>query len=1463
MASWPVLRWRALATDDPAPLLPTLCLSRPGPVLPAAAQADQRRIREEEEALKRRAQEILVQQQEAARSGGLPFKLVVRGTDFAPLVVWAGIAAALYGAYRSRLLAWLTSGARRQATGGKWVYDRSLGGRKVWVPDSSSFAGPTTASSLSEKAGRSFKDEDFERLASFAAAARTADPSAPSSSAASSLPAWWDPPPVLYASEATKAARAEEAARLLARIESAKISGRDYALSEIRELRRVCQSGHVTVRPKTVGAREGIFRTAVEAAVEAAQRGGNEALDDASPGRWVTAVATDLGMEEGRAVEIARAAAAVAARGRLLDAVTNLRSGSTDEAVFALARLAQLLQRFPALERGGPQVSMVASQLAGRTKLEEREAMLYLLLQLYEGGAGVAAELLGFDPQAAKNPLRDGAPLRLVVAFLNDVDVADLVPPILKQYTSRVQLALSNLQILEAVDEAVLDLVMSEIRKRTDIDFLVRDFVLKAPSSDNTAGAAGNSDTANSTGSGGGARRLQQQQQVGNGYSLDDPGLSATWWFNKINVTGAWQLLRVNATSPQTQSGWRGGPVGDVIIAVTDSGALVSHPDLLGSWWTNPDELDNDLADNDNNTFIDDYHGACFSTRACSPTYPGNNVSRCGIGANTSAWNGITDRTTHGTKIAGVIGARPNNGIGLAGVAPNLRQMILKVTDESLDTANPPYAYSDVVRAVDYAYGKGARIFSMSFGPDARYSKTSSNKPGLDEAASAYSNLFQKYSNALFVAAAGNEWTSLDGWRSSNYTYPPCMVDAPNVMCVGGTNASDALFYVFVMNAAAGTNFGANTVDLGAPAHSIYTTDIAFNNFYSTVSGTSFSTPIVAAVAGLVLTALGGQTRATPKTPLLIKNILMTSGDLLPGLQGQFRSARRLNAGNAVAAALTLASTNRTTMRVARSLSSVNTSTVMMPAWEYSWWSGVASSNTFDAFDASWSFIDFYVRNQPTSNFNLWRYGAQTLTQATAFVRIDTPGLYSVQARAANIEPSRWQLTLGESVLVWNMANSTTGTVDLLFPNAGYYNMTLWIYVEFGTTINFLWQTPGSNIWTNPSIFWSIHDEPPSSRFYDPGVTPRPALWHVVWNEAASFDDFTYSRGYFAINQEPRLYRQRQTTVPDFSYGTGTDLRNGLYGTGGAPSNNQTVVYGYARANLRPLNYSTGVSFRLQGPHTRLYIDGQNVFDFQSETQLMIVTPCITLSNNTAHEIFFYFAARVSDSRPVGLTWATCTGTTVPAGTSGAYLSMTGSLATNFFWQPTSTTGLPRGFRCDAWPTNQSVVAVGTTPPFGTPPRLTWMYPRDCPTAYRAGSECRMQTRLVDLFPNVTWNNWHIRCFTYYSGSIANGVSRALNLNGPVFQHLAGVRAYEQWGNSSFANFAPYGTRFGSNVYQLYVIEWVALGQMWNRLAGQTIWDGTTYTTNGTAVLTTNSASMILPSSALGPLSWQDVTSAP
>lgn len=77
----------------------------------------------------------------------------------------------------------------------------------------------------------------------------------------------------------------------------------------------------MTVQPRTVGSRDAIFRTAVDAAVAASVDPAEAVLDtgDATPTRFLSALAVDLGVPEDKAVAVVAAQAAVAARARLVD----------------------------------------------------------------------------------------------------------------------------------------------------------------------------------------------------------------------------------------------------------------------------------------------------------------------------------------------------------------------------------------------------------------------------------------------------------------------------------------------------------------------------------------------------------------------------------------------------------------------------------------------------------------------------------------------------------------------------------------------------------------------------------------------------------------------------------------------------------------------------------------------------------------------------------------------------------------------------------------------------------------------------------------------------------------------------------------------------------------------------------------------------------------------------------------
>ena len=250
-------------------------------------------------------------------------------------------------------------------------------------------------------------------------------------------PTWWNPPPSSFASDSVKEAKKAEAELLLSKIEQQKNLGKDYSLEDIIRLRGLSQESGAALKPKTVGeslglssllpflhhsfdsgARDAIFKTAVEAAVIYAQdqtdMSGEAALLASFDGgekpetRFITALAGDLGLEDERAVLITQGVAASAARARLLDAVKSLKENNEMDALVALIKLSNLVQHIPVLQANGPEPELIASSLRNASSIEERKKILYLLGQLYLEGASVWTYMLGFGPSnATSSSVRD------------------------------------------------------------------------------------------------------------------------------------------------------------------------------------------------------------------------------------------------------------------------------------------------------------------------------------------------------------------------------------------------------------------------------------------------------------------------------------------------------------------------------------------------------------------------------------------------------------------------------------------------------------------------------------------------------------------------------------------------------------------------------------------------------------------------------------------------------------------------------------------------------------------------------------------------------------------------------------------------------------------------------------------------------------------------------------------------
>ena len=187
---------------------------------------------------------------------------------------------------------------------------------------------------------------------------------------------------------------------------------------------------------------------------------------------------------------------------------------------------------------------------------------------------------------------------------------------------------------------------------------------------------------------------------------------------------------------------------------------------------------------------------------------------------------------SHGTGVAGLIGALRNNGYGINGVADNVRIMVIKAVP------NGDEYDKDIANAIRYAVDNGAKVVNMSFGK-----KISPHKEWVDEALK-----YAASKDVLLVQASGNDSEDMD----VNPDFPNdtfldgSSTDADNVVNVGasGPRMGEQLAGEF-------SNYGKKSVDVFAPGVKVTTVDTDAE--FMTEDGTSFSSPITAGIAALVL----------------------------------------------------------------------------------------------------------------------------------------------------------------------------------------------------------------------------------------------------------------------------------------------------------------------------------------------------------------------------------------------------------------------------------------------------------------------------------------------------------------------------------------------------------------------------------------------------------------------------------
>lgn len=279
--------------------------------------------------------------------------------------------------------------------------------------------------------------------------------------------------------------------------------------------------------------------------------------------------------------------------------------------------------------------------------------------------------------------------------------------------------------------------------------------------------------------------RLQSKEDY------NDPLIDETPRLEQISAYEAWEIEDGDTS---------------ITIGISDAGFLPGHEDLVGQLAKFWGEIPGNGIDDDGNGYIDD-----FNQFNLVPNENGTN------------WGNTASSSDHGTRCAGIIGAEPNNGKGIIGVANKCRIFPIKIAPFGTEILT--HAYESIIFAAD----RGLDILSCSWGSQGLYS-------GIEQAVIDYA---VAKGVTIIVSAGNTDFSTLDEQRIQAF-YPSAY---KGVLAVGSVSENDIV--------AGSSSLGVHTRILAKGVNNL--TAVNQSSAYNDrESGTSFASPIVAGAAALV-----------------------------------------------------------------------------------------------------------------------------------------------------------------------------------------------------------------------------------------------------------------------------------------------------------------------------------------------------------------------------------------------------------------------------------------------------------------------------------------------------------------------------------------------------------------------------------------------------------------------------------